>query len=120
MASEIAFSASAQIAKNGLSHALSKNVVLNLSGDEFIGAGGRVATTTAAAIDFGGIDQGQVMLLINNDVTNNLVVGLDTPITQIIATIPPGGFIVLMGFALTMYIKSSASTVAYSIVAAEN
>lgn len=119
MASEIIASASVQISK-GVSASLSKNITLNLSGNELMSGAGRTATTTAAAIDFGGIDQGQVLILTNNDATNNLVVGLDTPITQIIATIPPGGFILLMGFVLTMYIKSSASTVEYSLVAAEN
>lgn len=119
MASEIISSASVQVSK-GLSASISKNKTLDLSGAEFISAAGRVATTTEAAIDFGGIDQGQIMLLTNDDTTNNLVVGLNTPITQTIATIPPGGFIVLMGFSLTMYAKSSASTVAYSLVAAEN
>jgi hypothetical protein len=119
MAQEGIVSASIQVSKNGLSASFSFSTTFDLTGTEF-GGNVRQATTTAGAIDFAGIDQNQCCLIANKDAANTLSIYLDSGATQLVSAIPPGKGIVLWGASLSMWAKSSAGTVDYIVVAAEN
>lgn len=71
------------------------------------------ATTTYAALNYAGITDPLMIVLINEDATNNLLVSLDSGSTTHL-TIPPGHCQPLHVPGNNVQVKSSASTVAYT------
>lgn len=125
-ANEIQSSCSLTISKGGMNAGLSENVNADLAGTEMIGSV-QTLSTAAAPVNIAGLDQIQVIAIKNMPLladgvtpnTANVVVGLDTPITQIISTIPPGRAIKLWNPPTVLYAKSSAGTPDIGVAACE-
>lgn len=110
MANEIQFSVSMSASKGGASISGSASKVLDMSGTEMTSIVQNF-TTSESTVSLGGVDQAEVLLIKNMDGTNDLTIGLNNPITQTVAVIPPGAGILVTGISTTLYGKSSASTV---------
>ena len=127
MANEILIAASISASKGGGSVSGSMSTYLTLTGSEMI-ATVQTISTAVAAVPIGGCDQIQAIMiknmpLLSDGVTANtatITVGLDNPITQTVAVIPPGGAALIPGANTTLYWKASAGTPDGMVVAVEN
>lgn len=126
MSQEINFTVSLAVAKNGSgSAACSATGTADLTGSEYAGIV-QTLSTTEAAVNIGGCDQLQAIMIKNqpfkpdgSDNPDNVILGLANPIVTPIATIPPGKAIILWGAPTTIYAKSSAATPDIFIVPVE-
>lgn len=118
MANEISFNASLTASKNGASVTGSASKILDMAGTEMISSVQQF-TTSPAQISLGGCDSVGALLVLNLDPTNDLTIGLNTPITQVVAVLKPGAMFLSEGISATLYAQSSASTVEGFVVCAE-
>lgn len=122
MASEIYYGLNLIISKNGASVASgSISKTKDMSGTEMI-ASVQATSTSPAQLSIGGCDTLQTVVLKNMSTTTgeNIQVGLNTPITQRIATIVPGGAILLEKPPATLYVTAEAGTPELWVVAGED
>ena len=119
MANEITLSASLAASKGGASVSGSGSTTLSLSGTE-MAAIVQNMSTTGAAIDVGGCDQNQAILIKNLDAAIAVTVGLvnGNPPTQVVSVIPAGGVVLLTGVG-TLYGASASGTPDIFIVTVE-
>lgn len=119
MAAEIIANVSLTITKNGFTVTGSKAASKDMTGTE-MQAGTQSTSTTTAQINVGGCDQIESILIINQDATNSVQIGLNTPLTQRCATIKPGSFIFLDSPPALLYALASAGTPDIWVVVCES
>jgi hypothetical protein len=110
MSSEYRYGANLSINKNGISQSDSVNKVADMSGSE-MGASVQTFTNAESQVSIFGCDSVGVLMIHNMSSAETLTIGLDDPITQIVARIPPGAPALIPGSATTLYGKSSGADI---------
>lgn len=110
MADETAISASLRCSKNGAAISASASTTFDLSGTAMYQAVQNFPSS-ATAINIGECDECEQLFIKNLDAAISLTIGLDTPITEVVAVLKPGGCFLTSGISTTLYAKSASSTV---------
>lgn len=118
MASEIQYNITLQVSKNSINVSGSVSKSIDMAGAEMIAAT-QSLTTSEAAVNFGGCDQRQKVLIKNLSDTESVKLGLDNPITQVVGILEPGGGTLLSQIP-AIYAKTLANTGDIWVVAVED